>query len=460
MNHLKECIKNGKNICLYGLKGTGKSYIINQILEELNYNIIDVDPGEQFNINEINIENNITSHLEKEYYKNIILIDNLVLNIHDKFLNEFLSNKFIIPIILIFTSDKKVTLNIKTKIEIEFEYILWEYPKEFYYEYINDNINDNIKEDDTSDVELLDKLIDKCYKDLRQLKYILSNSNFKLELDYIESITSIDIDYDLNYRLDFLLNSDDFNISKSLEIAAVDTYILNGGLYQNYIKADDVEYDKISNWFSIGDIYNKLFYEEQHWDLYDNYIMTSVVAPSYYINKKKEKMDINSFDNYKEVSYNIINSYKELNNKELEKYHVTELYYVANIINKCIKDCEDTIKKYKKGKNTSKDEKINISNLSKGEITIKTLVELILKYDFYINNNIEKIKEDDIKDIDIKKLTRFVNIFSEKNNIKLSPLIDYILKYNLILKLKELNGNIALPKNNVGTVDLQDIWKF
>lgn len=458
INDIKKYLReSGMNLCIYGEKGGGKSFMIKEILGELNYNIINVDPNESFKMEELNISNNITKHIGDGSSKNVILIDNLVVNLYDKFLGDFLNNDFVLPIILIFTSNKRIIIDTKK----DFKYIAWEYPIDFYYNYIRNKLQINVT------VETLDKILEKTKKDLRQINLLFNDRLDNLDnldnLDLDNLDNELDIDYDLNYRIDYLINGDEFDVGKSLEISSADTYLLNGYLYQNYPKANDVSYSNISDCFSTGDLYSKMLYEDQYWELYNEYIVNSVVFPSYYISRKKEDLDVESFDNYKDVSYNIINSYKELNSGDLTKYDVSDLYYVSNILIQYIKRGENDIKKYKKGKNTSREEKIEISKKSQNEKSITKIVDLISSCNLYVNNNdiLTDNLDKNIKNIDIKKLTRFTNIFSGIS-IKTSPLMDFVLKYNLILALKRVTTDNCLLKvaEKIETVNLDDIWKF
>lgn len=459
------CKKNNI-ICIYGPNGCGKTYEINKLLEG-KFNIINLDPTEKYNIDDINNRNNIEYIFNNNLNGNIIIIDNLLQDNHNKFINELLSNVFNIPIILIFTTyNDKLNINIKN---LQIEYIKYDYKdNDFYINFINKYKGQSIELSD-NDVNII---LNKSRKDLRQIKYILEQLPYKS----LEHIENIDIDYDLGYRVDYLLNNKQFDIIETSHIASVDTYALHFNLYQNYINTDidNNKMSEITKCFAIGDIYNKLLYEDQKWELYDDYIFNSVVYPSFIL-QTNSKSNLKKLESHKEISHNIRNSYRELNSCKLKHIPLTELYYIATILISYINDITIYINTFKKGKNTSKNEKVDICKKYKCE-KINKLVDTIYLYEFYnidsdrvdlsedINTGIDK----KLKNIDIKKTTRFINIFSRNLNkdlqIKLKPLIETVIKYNLLTKLKSEYKNKVIVKTEIdiekNTVNLNNIWNF
>jgi DNA polymerase III delta prime subunit len=295
---------------------------------------------------------------------------------------------------------------------------------------------------------------------------------------------------------------------------------------------------------SVSNIIHNEIYENQNWDLYNSYIAQSSVIPSYYVKKNnkilfdtylstKRKLDkdtetaidteiatteiatteiatdidiqeIRDFNDeiykyvcFKDISYNFINSYmdvkrisnvnlysKMLHSKNIYKSQIISdpisCFYIIQIYIKCIDNLNTYFNKNKKGKNTTKKEKLelcnNIGDNNDVKYSLDTLVDSIYEYrlfeididDFLMNKS--KYKNDDniksnIQKVDLRIFKRLLNIFTIDDKHKnFKSHIETSIQYKILQKLVQDNDNeskkISLDIENVLTQDLNTIWNI
>lgn len=337
--------------------------------------------------------------------------------------------------------------------------------------------------------ENIKSLIEKSQYDIRQLFHILqqwvtykSHSSFT---DFIDNQQEKHTDLDLDEKLLYLFNNKyTFDTNNSFNLALTDPIVISHSIYQNYLNASsEIDPDIMDNISYSNIISNKIF-DEQCWDLYHYYTMSSCVIPSYHI----KKQDFNNFniEPFRDISYNYTNSYKDIRShisKNAFHYHpslnnIETCFFTAQMFVNYITTLNAYFEKQKKGKNTSKQEKISMcKNISDPNIStiLSYLIMQVYEYtlyeihdEFVVNKHLYIAEEHihtRLDKIDIRMLKRFINIFTFTDTSKLiKSHVELIIKYNLILKLRE--RLIAMsPKFTKHTVEdltqeLSDIWNF
>jgi hypothetical protein len=560
MNLLDNDTLNKKKILfIYGPVGCGKSASINILLKQ--FNVINIDSNELklektsdvinciVGFNDITLSNiEKWNHSNKKEKPNIVLIDNIELC--DKNIVNFVDNihtthNINVPIILICNNQKYKNLFISAKncTYIEFNKpSLLELSKLIYD--INSDENLNLSK------ENIKTIITKSEYDIRQVFYLLDQwklNPFKFD-EFIESINQKHADIDLTDKLIYLTdNTKVYDLNYTFTLSTSEPITLSNGIFQNYINIiehyDMKEQNNITEENEIKNIENNceslttcfnildniscsnIFYskivEEQIWDVYDSYTINSCVLPSYYLKSYKKtnttETDINEKELYykmnafKDISYNYMNSFKEVKNSTVEnifskKININNKYETYNIINENtlfyydfinlsilqIKIINENFELNKKGKNTSKSEKIllcksitgdaekalefltiniytykifecNIDDIlsNKNKYLIKT--EQKSNIDEYVFNDDEIVKN--IDKIDIRIFKRLLNIFSFYDGAKvLKSHVEMAIKYkifNLLLNDIKLQKEL-IKKSRIEslTQNLDELWNF
>ena len=117
-------------------------------------------------------------------------------------------------------------------------------------------------------------------------------------------------DQDLNQKMSYLLDySKTFDFNKSFTISISEPQVLSNSIYQNYNfinvekKSDNdlllSRYSDMLCSMSESTIFHNQIYENQCWDLYNEYTVFSTIIPSYYFKLNK---DILKKDDFKHVS--------------------------------------------------------------------------------------------------------------------------------------------------------------
>ena len=352
-----EYSKRKGNLLITGPHGSGKSTIINIILKENNYDIINLnmlDPKIKVDvdlISKLSIKN-----LTDGNKKMVLLIDELesVITLNDKVavFNIIKDNNFNrwMPIIIITNNQhnkqlnetKKYSNEVKIYSPFQSEIIKWLYSI-CKFEKIN------------LEYELLPKFIEYCQNDMRKMLIQLDElkvnySNIKITNSILDNFMDImkkkDQDFDLYKATEKMLTNYE-NIDTCLELYEIEKVLGPLMIHENYHKfIDSDKYIKIIDNLSIGDILENYIYGEQNWDLLEIHGLISCAIPSYYINKYSNGIKSNQLvfaadlnrTSVKKMNKKNINKTNESINKNSRKNirnkSIDEFIYMGEIVNK------------------------------------------------------------------------------------------------------------------------------
>lgn len=509
-----------KILYLHGPMSCGKTTTVKILLK--GYNVIEIDPfdiksdsmdeilQQIINFRDLTLQNidkwNNKSHKNKF---NIIMIDNT--DTSDKNVISFIDTIFKkleknIPIICIGNNIKTKELfsNIENCLSLTFNK-----PSLLELTKLACEINESEKLKMSKDeIKSIIKFVD---FDLRQLLHVLQNRKYNPTQniqEFIETLQKKNQDIDLIDKMSYLTDSKYlFNMDQTFTLSTSEPITISNAIFQNYNnlyldenKDDILESLEIStavldsiSWSN--QLYNGI-YENQLWELYDVFTMTSCVIPSYHIrNRNKELFDINSkLLPYRDVSYNFLNSYNEIKQLSIESMNFNQtiqdnlfssmdsvsFFKISEIFQICINELCDYFDKNKRKKNTTKQEKIELcKNLaeSRERKMLEFIVLVIFNYKlFEVNDDNILIKKDfysvdeniinNLDKIDIRITKRFINIFSLENTNKIiKSHLESIIKYKLFYKIVEyldINSEKTKPKTQIEqlTQDLSDLWNI
>lgn len=529
-----------KILYILGPIGCGKTTTINYLFT--NYNIINLEP-DQIKTNEkvldilrsmvgfktktlIDIDKWNNKNYKEKY--NIILIDNIELC--DKYLNNFINllyNEYSIniPIIVIGTNSKGKDA-VKDFKNINF--INFPMPK------LNDinKIIDRLTEREFEQIKISNNLrtilVNKSENDLRQFFFILEQ--LKLSLHNVEDnidietlINNIDskiVDIDLFDKIRKII-TDDINCETRYIISSSEPQTISYSIYQNYLDiiqnynhTQNYE-DKITTSFnvidnlSISNTIHSNIYDDQNWELYDEYTYCGCVIPSKILNNNCKFNELKNMplNNFKDISYNFLNSLSEViniiknnnfqnhlqNNKipnDLLQKDISGTYIVIGTMSHVIKKINKYFDEKKRGKNSTKQEKFEIFDMienteikdgKENDMTnIKALLSYICKFiyfynifevdmnDILLNKNMYRFKEQRqkyVNKIDIRIFKRLLNIFmfNDGNKIMKSH-TEIVIQYKIFtILINDLDENPAQKQiNHIDNLitDITNIWNI
>jgi DNA polymerase III delta prime subunit len=504
---------------LQGPIGCAKSVTVECLFKA--YNLIDIDldilsSSEKINdilntivdFNSLTLENAFSKKRNK---KNIIFIDNIELC--EKGLDTFVDSihsRHDIPIILVCNNSKY-----KNIFSVYKNCTFIEFKKPSLLELNKLLIDINLSEKLNLTKEKNLQIIEKSQYDIRQLFFLieqwyLSNINNLPFENFIEAVDIKHEDQDLQEKMSYLLDyNKPFDFKNSFEISISEPQVLSGSIYQNYNfinkdkKSDNAillsRYSDMLCSMSESTVFHTQIYENQYWDLYNEYTVFSTTIPSYYfkLNKdilKKDDIKNMSIVSFKDFSYNFINSYQEvkkicktnLYSKKINSNTNTNIinsicdvescFTIVKILVKCIEKLNEYFDKNKKGKNTTKKEKIDLCNCISDDYKkyFDKLIIFIYEYKLFeidIDSiDFKKYKTDtEIREhcnkIDLRVLKRFLNIFTLDDSHKVfKSHIEISLQYKVfILILDYLEKQSKENKSKIHdpmTQDLSEIWNF
>jgi hypothetical protein len=585
VNHIRKWIKNVEDyaddskpvqqiLFLYGPMGCSKTVTVECLFK--GYNLYEIDT-DTIKSNDklvetiqglVNFRDKTLANIDKWNQKsrkdksNMILVDNLELC--DKGIENFIDvvytkHNINIPMVFVCNSIryKDIFVNYKNCTFLEFK-------KPSLLELTKLSI-DIVKEEDLDlSKQQIKILIEKSEYDIRQLLFLLEqwyySKRMKHEFDmFIENIQIKNIDKDLNEKMEDVFNyKQRFNFSELFTLGSSEPVTLSNSIYQNYTnsiyqnytnsidknldKQDSLcvleNYCKIMDNISISNlIYNEI-YENQNWDLYNNYISHSVVIPGYYLKQNnrflfekrfgkqniqniqniqntnnQDLMDVDeqvtdidqsikewdkqlfNFTPFKDVSYNFTNSYDEvkrisnnniyckiLNYKGFKSRILQDpvcCFFIVDILINSIEKLNEYFDKNKKGKNTTKKEKLELcENIERSnfKMSLDILVNIVYEYklfeinvdDFLINRKKyidEEILKQNIQKIDLKVFKRLLNIFTMNDKHKcfkshIETSIQYKILGFLVKNYIDEPSKISYDINNILTEDLNKIWNL
>ena len=414
------------------------------------------------------------------------------------------------------------------------------------------------------------RLIERSESDVRQLLFLLDqwsvgksmNHNFD---NFIESIQIKYTDKDLSERLEYVFNHKrKFHVGDLFLTGSIEPQVLSNGIYQNYLNTppntdltvtEQIDllknYSNVADQLSYANIIHNEIYENQNWNLYNDYTFYSTVMPSYYIKHNDEilynnfikantqnKVELEQveleqveleqveleqveleqdkilsnmkiiewvnrayeFTPFKDISYNFLNSYQEVkritsNNmycKVLNPITYSgvfgkdtladseSLFTIVDILLKCIQNLNVYFNTNKRGKNTTKKEKLDLcDNIGTDPVkaSLDFLVNTIYRYklfeidtdDFIMNY--QKYKDDksiktDVNKIDLRVFKRILNIFTMDEKHKLfKSHIETSVQYKILQRLVQEYTDtqperVSKNINTILTEDLDKIWNF
>jgi len=359
-----EFSKRKGNLLITGSHGCGKSSIVNIILKEFGYDIINLnmlDPKIKIDVDLIG-KLSYKNYLDGNKKKLILVIDELesVITLNDKLgvFNIIKDNNYNrwMPIIIITNNQHNKQLNETKKYSNEIKV----YPP--YLNEINRWVYNICKNEKINlEYELINKFIEYCQFDMRkiliqldELKINYNNNKITQVLfdDFVNIMKKKDLDFDLYKATDKLL-SDYKNIDTCIELYETEKVLIPLMIHENYHKfIIQSQYSKVLNNLSIGDILENYIYGEQNWDLLELHGYISCAIPSYYINKYSniKKNGIKTHNNTLVFAADLNRtSVKKMNKKNINKTNETinknsnenirnksidEFIYMGEIINK------------------------------------------------------------------------------------------------------------------------------
>lgn len=521
-----------------GPVGCGKSISMSMLLK--GFNTIEIDPIEVRSAEKImELSNTIPgfgeqtlaniekwNHKNKKDKANVVIVDNIelcektILNFVD---TVHCKRNINVPIVLIGNNSKcRDTFNSFNN----FTFVQFNKPSLLEISKLVIDISKTEQMHLEQNNTAVKAIIERSDFDVRQVFYILeqwmiSSSSFD---DFIMSVQQKHVDVDLNQKVAHLLDTSIPFDPQVYVYAYTEPLVISNGLYQNYITAlensentntrDRISTaEKVMEEISFGDTMQRKLFEDQCWEMYENVGIQSNVLPSFAMKqlvvenrcqsitstRETNKKLLHMMTPFKDISYNYMNSFAEVKRNciqnhfdpKFNKKHKNMSYGIYNAdTNMCfamvkifllqINTVTDYFDKQKRGKNTSKQEKLDIcNNITDDHIqyVLDNLVDKIYHYHLFeididnvIFNKKEYVKEEIQKKeyirIELRMFKRFLNIFSFQDTTKFTkPHVEAALKYNLFKKTVEnvqTTNTGGKNKNDVEsmTEDLSNIWNF
>lgn len=321
LNDFKQKIPGTKiGLFMSGPPGIGKTSLAHLILKEYNYEIIEYNASDvrsqksvKENLTKVLTSTNISIMKGKEVKDIAIIMDEVdgmssgdrggvseLVSIMNPLKNKRKKKEsFINPIICISNNntDKKLSDLRKNCIEIQFIKPSYEDILSFSKKIIE-------KENINIDPKALDKMIEFSQQDFRRITYLLQDikntfEEKKINMNNILSCISIKkIDISLFEATKKLL-SNFSSMEESLQFYETDRSLVSMMVHENIIinlskkefKRDDSNLYKLYHYLSLGDIIDKIIYNNQTWYLQDFNGIIKCCYPSYLFNHHFMKLD-------------------------------------------------------------------------------------------------------------------------------------------------------------------------
>jgi replication factor C subunit 1 len=391
-----EYSKRKGNLLITGPHGSGKSTIINIILREGKYDIVNLNMLDPKIKVDVDLISKLASRSENNK-KIVLLIDELesVITLNDKnavfeIIKDNNFNRWM-PIIIITNNQHNKQLNETKKYSNEVK-IYCPFQNEIIKWIQNICKNEKI----TLEYDLIPKFIEYCQNDMRKMLIQLDElkvnyQNSKITMSTLENFMDImkkkDQDFDLYKSTEEML-IDYRDIDTCLELYDTEKVLMPLMIHENYHKfIKKEEYGRVLDNLSKGDILENYIYGEQNWDLLEIHGLISCVIPSYYINK---------YSNGKKTVF----SQKMVNgklSKESDLVFAADLNRtsVKKMNKKNINKTNETITKNsrKNIRNKSIDEFIYMAEIMNGE-KMDTIKEKTIKKEENSNSKVENYKDE------------------------------------------------------------------
>lgn len=534
VSHIRKWIKmiedkNESNNILFllGPVSSGKTVSVNVLFK--GFNVDSIDASElRSNDNIKEIATNISSlkqqtlvnidkwnHKSRKDKPNIVVIDNIELC--EKTIVQFVEEvhfvrQIKVPIVLICNNVK-----LKDLFSYTDRCTYLQFPKPSLLELTKLASNVNKEENLKLSKHDINSIISKSECDIRQLLYLLEQWKYSSGTikDFLDSVEAKYSDVDLTSKLLYFFdNNVPFHFEKTFQYSTSEPMVISCGVFQNYPKICDYYGSDIHTLAEVADsisssnmLYSKM-YEDQQWDLFDLYAITSCTIPSYLIKNARVTKEISSFQvdmsyslaGFKDISYNFINSFEEIrkmstenmfspklnNNPSYPLFYsndVTAFFSYGKMLHTAVTIVTVHFENNKKGKNTTKTEKITLCKGiedSKVQFALDFLAQFVFEYKLFtvddIDNlilNILQYKTDDdiIKNVDkinVRILKRILNIFTfEDTNKLIKSHVEMAIKYKVFKSLIEFlkETRQETKERNIHSVDnliedLSNVWTF
>lgn len=521
---------------LYGPIGCAKTVTVNILFR--GFNVHNIDPTElrsNEKINEIaagiaSFDHRTLSDIERWNYKsyhdksknNIVVVDNIELcekniavfvdTVHTKY-------KLNTPVVLICNNPKLKGL---FSYHSHFTFIEFQKPSLLELTKLVTHINQ------TESLNLtkpqIKCIIEHSELDTRQVFFILEQwQHSKLPFDsFIMNVERKHTDIDLTNKLIYLLDgSKTYDIDYTHRISASEPYVISNCIYQNYTDVIDLCMQNsseqpltyvntcatVAEQLSLGNTIHDTIFGDQSWDLFEYYTATSCVIPSFHIKQLQhnssqsiETQLFNSVTPFKDVSSNFINSFAEVKDTCVNNFFdkrlnpqastntiflnpdISTLFCFTKMLISNIKLVSDYFDANKRGKNTSKQEKINLcNNISEPDVQTAfdeltnsvynyfifeiDIDDIILNHKQYTSEFIEK----NVNHVDLRMLKRLLNIFTiDDSNKCFKSHIEAALKFKLLQKIivnigsqtDQVKQTLQVMSVESYTEDLSSIWNI
>jgi hypothetical protein len=488
---------------LSGPTASGKSKIVHVLTKA--YNVHSIDAAELKSSERCNeIAQSIPAYngftIGNSKRKNIVVIDTIDLG--DKFVFTFLDTlhtkqNINVPVILIGCNSKYATMFGDNTVCLQL-------PKPSLLE-----LNKLIAHISTTESLKLSKdqiysIIEKSQRDIRQVFHLLEQWSLHTGSfdNFMKYLPVKHVDIDLADKVKYLMdNRKEYEIDDSFVLSSSEPLTISCGLYQNYLSNME-NIDNAANVIdsiSQSNVTHDFIFNQQCWDVFDAYTIEGCVIPSYHIKQDRKDNDTPLVVNqFKDICYNFANSFNEIKyittnrnifsrlNRQLQQVNNWDLntcFAIANIMVQSITTLTKFFESNKRGKNTTKQEKIDLCiSIEQGNDTatleaLNKVLDVVYSYHLFeididevIINHKRYAQDEYVRqmatNIDLRLTKRFINIFtlSETNKLVKSH-VELALKYKLLQKiLKDVEtytSKITCQKNMDSFVeDLSSIWKI
>lgn len=470
-----------------GPVGCGKSKTLELLLK--NYNVFSIDPCDVRSTEKVselldgipgfrdltlaNISKMADNHTDSKFHKrNILLIDNIELC--EKTIINFVESihtrrRIAIPVVLLtnvqkykdlFSDYQNLTfMRFGKASDDELNELIKKISKREGYSLINPNIK---------------RLIAIAEGDIRQIYHLLEGFKYtKLSfMEYIDATQIKHVDTDLTDKLRYVFDKTrPYDFDEIINVTSSEPLGISAGIFQNYLTANqDMDIDTaftIADSISQSNLIQNAIYEDQSWELYDNYCANACAIPTYYLkasaassaSASQEEHDIVAFKDY---SYNFVNSFADIQKLSFTENNLAfntvlgltskkmDCFHISSIFLSQLSSVSDYFDQQKRGKNTSKKEKLDICDGIKDNYiknNLMSIVETIYYYNMYemdtdhVRNNVKRYEDSEylknnIEKVNLRIFKRYINIFTMKETSKsIKSHVESAIKYKLLQKI-------------------------
>jgi hypothetical protein len=489
-----------QTLLVHGPTGCSKTSMIDILFK--GFNTLTVDSNDIRNTDKmhdvisgiVGISDVTLANLGKHTAKNkpnIVLVDNIELC--DKSIVSFVEavhSGINIPIIVISNEKKYIEMFKSTSGK---EFVAIEVNKPSLLELSKLVMDISAKENLMLTKDDAKSLIEHSMYDCRQLLFLLDQWNISKNFagsdipSFLASVSCKHVDLDLQEKLQYITTTE-YDTPSFLNLCMSEPSLISNNLYQNYpsLIDDDKALANIADAFSTSQLIQNKIYDQQLWQLYDSYTVSSCLQVCHCLQSTttmtpKTPKTPSVFAGYKDISLNYANSFEEVKKiASIRQWDTHTLFSVASMIVHICKKFENVIKTLKKGKNTSKKEKFEIHdqimNNEQHKEMLMQMIDIIYEYRLHevqqdhIDRHIEEYKtklefrQTSIDKVDLRVLKRFINIFSLNTTTKVvSSNIDVCIKMALLDKYIEealAKPSFVYDKIENLTIELDDLWNL